>query len=138
MRQLGKAAGWLSLAILLPTSAGAQDASGLEAAVRARLARDTAVVGVALHDPISGLKLLLQADLRFPVDRKQFAIAPQVSVAGSDFFAADGFFNGVVIVDNFQRAEAGFAYVKRLLRIFLSALSALKSLDKAHDSSLSG
>jgi len=65
MRQLGRAAGWLSLAILLPTSGVAQDASALEAAVRARLARDTAAVAVALHDPISGLKVLLHADLRF-------------------------------------------------------------------------
>ncbi|MBS1241949.1 MAG: Beta-lactamase [Gemmatimonadetes bacterium] len=61
----GKAVAWLCLAILLPTSATAQDGSTLEAALRTRLARDTAVVAVALHDPISGLKVLLRADLRF-------------------------------------------------------------------------
>ncbi len=45
--------------------AGAQASPALEAAIGARLARDTAVVAVAAHDPLSGLKVLLQADLRF-------------------------------------------------------------------------
>src|SRR5919109_2586658 len=84
-----------------------------------------------------GCKTGIQAGLGFPVDRKEFEITPKVSIARGDFFTAYGSLNGVVIIDDFQRAEAGVAYVKRLLRIFLSALSALESVDKAHGPSFS-
>jgi hypothetical protein len=65
MQRIRTAGAVLILAISLPTSGWAQGGAALEAALRARLAHDTAVVAVAVHDPASGLKAFVQADLRF-------------------------------------------------------------------------
>ena len=65
MERFRTAVAWFCLANSLPTPAGAQAAPSLEAGIRARLALDTAVVAVAVHDPVSGVKAFIQADLRF-------------------------------------------------------------------------
>jgi beta-lactamase class A len=57
----------LPLALLLLAASGARDTSAaLQTAARARIARDSgAVVAVVLQDPVSGLSLELNPDVRF-------------------------------------------------------------------------
>ena len=65
MQRIRTAGAVLILAISLPTAGHPQSGPALEAAIRARLARDTATVAVAVHDPVTGLKAFVRADLRY-------------------------------------------------------------------------
>src|ERR1700674_4720427 len=76
----------------------------------------------------------VEPDRRLAVDRQQLAIAPEISRARLDNRARDRGLDFRVVVDHFERAEAGLAHVERLDRIFLAALAALQACDVAHRS----
>src|SRR5271156_6432437 len=66
------------------------------------------------------------------VYRQQFPIAPQIARARFDDLVSQSAADTRVIVNDFQRAEAGFAHVQRLQRVLLAAFSALESGDVTH------
>ena len=70
--------------------------------------------------------------LGLAVDRQQLAIAPQIMRARFDQLARDGGANARVVVSDFERTEARFAYVQRADRIFLAAFAAFQIGDVAH------
>ena len=80
----------------------------------------------------SGVKPEYGPDLGLAVDRQQLAIAPQIVRARLDRRARDRRADFRVVVGDFERAEAGFAYVQRADRVFLAALAALQIGDVAH------
>src|SRR5262245_61763574 len=77
----------------------------------------------------------MQADTRLAIDRQEFTVAPEVGFAAGDFFPANRSLNRVVVIMNFQRAEAALTNIERRLRIFPAAFSALETDDKTHDGS---
>src|ERR1700761_817463 len=52
--------------------------------------------------------------------------------AALDFLARNRRANPVIVVRNFERAEAGLAHMQRIDRIFLAAFAALEISDVAH------
>src|SRR5687767_9175348 len=80
-------------------------------------------------------KTRIHPNLRFSIDRQQLAIAPKISVASGDLFAADRVGDCVIVVNDFQWPEASLADMQRLFRVVLTALSTLESFDKTHESS---
>ena len=73
------------------------------------------------------------------VHRQQLAIAPQIVRPAFDHLARDERpADARVIVNHFERAEAGFAYVQRADRIFLAAFAALQIGEVTHRRPLTG
>ena len=58
-------------------------------------------------------------------DRKKIPITPETTRAFFDRFAADAFFDGIVVVDDFQRAKTELANMQRLSGILVLAFLAL-------------
>src|ERR1700744_4287286 len=60
--------------------------------------------------------------------REQLAVTPHVLGPFSDGFARQRFFDAVIVVSDFERAEVEFADVRGRERIFASALAAFQRL----------
>src|SRR5581483_5409116 len=79
-----------------------------------------------------------RAGIGLALDRQQLAVTPEVMRARRDRRARNRRANPGVVVADLERAEAVFAYVQRLDRVFLPALAALQVGDVVHRMFLTG
>ena len=77
-------------------------------------------------------------DSRLRVARQQLSIAPHGGRAPFDVVSGDGASHRLVVVEDFERAEAELAHVNRVKRIDAAALSAFEVFRERHDDRSSG